>query len=389
MPDAGPASLTVAVLLVLGLGGAAGWLARRAGLPAPVGQVLLGVVLGEAALGWVVPHPAVHWLGQVGVVLLLGMAGLELGLDNLKSAGWPAFWVAVLGIVLSAASGFAVGVTMGSVTVEAVYIGLALTATSIGISVQTLEQFGLITHRVGRIVVAAAVIDDILALLLLAAAHGVFGTSGEPLRSSAVAALALPVLGAIFWGVRQLTRLYVARAAPAGASSTVAGILVILAAGGLTGLLGYSAVVGAFFAALGISVALDEASRAVLIGRLSPLVLVLAPFFFVLIGAEAQLTVLVEPRMGALLAALLVAALGGKFLGGLVGASGSPLPIRMLVGLSMIPRGEVTIVIAGIALAQQHLSHHVFVVIVSVAIVAAILGPLLMTPLVRRMASGE
>ena len=77
-----------AFLLILLLGAAAGWLSRRVGLPAAVGQVALGAILGPAVLGWIAADDALRLLAEIGVVLLLGMAGLHIGLDRLMAAGW-------------------------------------------------------------------------------------------------------------------------------------------------------------------------------------------------------------------------------------------------------------------------------------------------------------
>lgn len=383
--------IVVDSLLVLVLGVAVAWGCRRIRVPAPVGQVLLGVVLGGAVLGLVEPNARLQLLGQVGVVLLLGMAGLELGLGSLKAAGWAGFWVAVLGIVLSGAAGFWIGWTTGAANVEAVYIGLALTATSIGISVQTLQQFGLIPHRVGQIVVAAAVIDDVLALFLLAAAHGVIGGEGEPsLWIAGVIGLAILTLGALFWAGRLAARLLRVRL-PSGRSAylTAAGMIIMLLAGWLTDALGFSAVVGGFFAAVGISEALEENEREKFSRQLEPFVWMFVPFFFVLIGTEARLDVITDPGMLTLLTALLLAAFAGKLIGGILGAFGCEPQARVLVGLCMVPRGEVTVVIAGLAFAQGHLSHHSFVTLIVVAVIAAIMAPLLMTPLARRCAGAS
>lgn len=150
-----------AVLLVLVLGAAVSGLSRWLNFPNAVAQVILVVLLGSAVLGWVEHSATLHTLGEVGVVLLLGVAGLELGIDRLKAAGWAGMVVAILGILFSFAGGYVLSRLYGSPNPEAVYVGLALAATSIGITVQVLQQFGLIGHRVAEVVIAAAVIDEV------------------------------------------------------------------------------------------------------------------------------------------------------------------------------------------------------------------------------------
>lgn len=140
--------LDLILILLLGMG--VGWAAKRFGLPAAVGQVLLGLLIGPPLLGWIAPDENLEIVGELGVVLLLGMAGLHLGIGNLMKAGSAGFWVAVLGMLFSFSGGYLFALWWGLPSPEAVYVGTALTATSIGISVQVLVQFNLINKRVGR-----------------------------------------------------------------------------------------------------------------------------------------------------------------------------------------------------------------------------------------------
>lgn len=375
-------------LLILSGGLATTWACRRLGWPAAVVQVVLGILLGAAVLGWVQPTPALELLGEIGVVLLLGVAGLELGTGSLRAAGWAAFWVATLGIVLSGIAGYFVASAVGMGIEEAIYTGLALTATSVGISVQTLRQFGLSSHRIGKVVVAAAVIDDVLALFLLAAAHGVVGGELKTAMVLGVAILAVPLIGGIALLSATLAR---AVANLLGDERdfrlTLIAVFAILFSGWLTHALGYSAVVGGFFAGLGLSTALAPRARQHHATRLAPMVLLLTPFFFVLIGTRANFEVIGDPGIPALLGGLVAAAVGGKLIGSVLGAGRGELSARLLIGLAMVPRGEVTMVIAGIGLTQRHLSHHTFVTLLLVSIVAAVAAPILMTPLARRIRS--
>ncbi|MEA3274089.1 MAG: cation:proton antiporter [Pseudomonadota bacterium] len=284
-----------AFLLVLTLGVTAGWMSRRVGLPAAVGQVALGAVLGPAVLGWVAPDEALRLLAEIGVVLLLGMAGLHIGLERLVAAGWPAWWVALLGIAMPLGGGYVAASWWGSPEPEALYVGVALAATSIGISVQVLHQFGLLRSWIGEVVVAAAVIDDVIALYLLAVAHGVLSGGFSISRLGGSLALALASLGALFWVSRWAAQRIAGKSFRAPAA-----IVLILAAGWATAGLGLSAVVGGFFAGLGIGEGVDRQRREQLTGSLDRLVLMLVPFFFVLIGVAAEWDVVAEPGMTSL-----------------------------------------------------------------------------------------
>lgn len=363
-----------AFLLILLLGAAAGWLSRRVGLPAAVGQVALGAILGPAVLGWIAADDALRLLAEIGVVLLLGMAGLHIGLDRLMAAGWAACWVAILGIVLPLGGGYVAASWWGSPEPEALYVGTALAATSIGISVQVLQQFGLLRSWIGEVVVAAAVIDDVVALYLLAVAHGVLSGGFSISRLGGSLALALVSLGAVFWVSRWAAQQVAGRLFQAPAA-----ILLVLTAGWATAWLGLSAVVGGFFAGLGIGEGVGGRHREQLTGNLNRLVLLLVPFFFVLIGVAAEWEVVTEPGMTSLFIGLLGTALLGKILGGMVGALGGGLWAGLVVGASMAPRGGVALVVADLGFRQGHLDHHVFVTLILVAVAAAVFAPLLIT----------
>ncbi len=373
------------LLVVFVLGGALGWLSKRWRFPNAVAQVLLGVLLGSAVLGIVQHGAALHQLGQIGVVLLLGLAGLELGLDRLRAAGWAGVAVAVLGIGLSFGGGFVVAWLYGAALEASWYVGIALTATSIGISVQVLEQFGLVEHRTGEIIIAAAVIDDVLALYLLAAAHGVFGDGGSASGALLLVLEAVVALSALYWLARAATRRLNALSGMSHGWVSGSWTVSIIFLGAVsTDALGLSAVVGAFFAGLGVGDGFGRQRREATTRGLEPLLWATMPFFFVMIGVQADWRGFTAPGVGWLLAGLLAVALAGKSLGGLLGAVGvRALRERWLIGLGMVGRGEVALVVVTLGRAQGHLGHEVFVVLVSVTIVLAVLGPLLMALLAR------
>ena len=365
------------------------WLSQRLGFPNAVAQVLLGVLLGTAVLGWV-PHSTVlHHFGEVGVVLLLGVAAVELGTGRLTAAGSSGFFVAALGIIFSIAAGYAVGMLYGSPSDEALYIGLALGATSIGITVQLLAQFGLIGHRVADVLVAAAVIDDVIALYLLGAVHGFLSDGVSVQEVFAYVVLAVVVLGGVLWVCRWLTRWAFRRALIYSHWRRSAWILAAIGLGALlTETLGMSSVVGAFFAGLGAGDGLKDQVSERSARELQPLVLLLMPFFFVMIGVQAQWGILERSSSIWLVVGLIACAVLAKTLGGVLGA----LKIdrwreRWLIGLGMVARGEIALVIATLGFEQGHLAHPVFVSIVLMTIALAVLGPLLMTPLARRLAA--
>ncbi len=374
-------------ILILLFGVSAAWLAERFGQPTAVAQVLVGLIIGPPLLGWIEPGEELQLLGQLGVLLLLGMAGMQLGLGQLAREGWTGFRVALLGVIFCLAGGYVFALWWGSPLEEAVYIGATLTATSIGISVQVLHQLRLIDHRIGRIVIAAAVIDDVLALYLLAIAHGVLSEELAPARLAGSIVLAAVILALIFVTCRWLVQRSDARLFSFQYPvSLLAVVLTIVAFGWLTETMGYSLVVGGFFAGLGLGDGLEKAHRNRLVKQMDVLVLLLVPFFFVIVGSRAEWGALTDRGMPVLVIGLLLIAILGKIAGGLVGAwrtGGFRTPL--LIGVSMAPRGEVALVIAGLGFAQGHISHHVLVALILMTIGAALLGPLLMARLARSL----
>ncbi len=377
------------ILMILLLGGSLSWLSQRLGFPNAVAQVLLGVLLGTAVLGWVPHSQTLHYFGEVGVVLLLGVAAVELGTKRLTSAGSTGFFVAVLGIIFSVAAGYAVGMLYDSPSDEALYMGLALGATSIGITVQLLAQFGLIGHRVADVLVAAAVIDDIVALYLLGAVHGFLSDGVGFLEVLFYIVIALVAISGVLWVCRWGTRWAFRRALIDSRWRRSAWILAAIGFGALlTGALGLSTVVGAFFAGLGVSDGLTNELSERSAKVLQPLVLLLMPFFFIMIGVQAQWDIFEHPGSLWLVLALIAGAVLAKALGGVLGA----LRIdrwreRWLIGFGMVARGEIALIIATLGFEQGHLTYPVFVSIVLMTIALAVLGPLLMTPFARRLAA--
>lgn len=377
------------IALVLVLGAGIGAMSVRFRFPNAVAQVVLGVVLGTALLGWVPHSPLLHGFGEVGVVLLLGVAGLELGFERLRAAGWAGGAVAALGIILSVAGGYAIGVIFGSPSDEALYLGLALGATSIGITVQVLEQFGLIGHRVADIVIAAAVIDDVIALYLLGAAHGFLVGGFSVPEVVGFVLLALGVLGGLFFICRGLTRWLDHHGVLSNRWIRSVWILTSVGVGAwLTHALDLSSVVGAFFAGVGTGEGLKEEVSERSARLLQPLVLVFMPFFFVMIGVQAQWDILEQPTMLWLVIVLVLFAVLSKALGGLIGAFDvASWRDRWIIGLGMVARGEVGLIIATLGFTQGHITHPVFVALVLTTIVVSAIGPLLMAPLAKRLST--
>jgi len=374
------------IVLILLLGVGAGLFASRIGQPTAVAQVLVGLIFGPPLLGWISLNENLKIIGELGVLLLLGMAGLHLKLDKLLRTGWQGFCVAFLGMGLCFIGGYSFTLWWGSPGEEALYVGVVLTATSIGISVQVLQQYNLVDKDIGRIVIVAAVIDDIAALYLLSITHDSLTEAflvSKVILSMIFAAL---MFGLIFIVCRLLAR-FLSAWIILPVLRMLFSLVIIISFAWLTQWLGYSLVVGSFIAGLGLGEGLLKSHQDELIKQYDNLVVLLVPFFFVSIGSQAEWQVLSDNGMPTLVAGLIIIALTGKTLGGYLGSGfRGEFYKPFLIGLSMVPRGEVALVIASIGFEQGHISHHMLVALMLMAIVAAIAGPVLMTPFVKKHA---
>ena len=331
----------VVVLLAAKLAGEA---AERLGQTAVLGELLAGVLLGPSALNLVHESEVLHFLAEIGVILLLFEIGLHSDLDELITAGVQATAVAVVGVAAPFLLGFGLARVWDFPTLTAVFVGATLTATSVGITARVLADLGRLEDVSARIILGAAVIDDILGLIILALVSGLAQTGqfSVPvllwtlLTSVVFLALAL-VLGVRLapWLFRWIIRM------------RVRGVLIVYAVAfclmlaTISERLGLATIIGAFAAGL-VLAKTDE--RAHIQELLHPTADLFVPVFFVTIGLKVQLGVFNPAQAGAgpllLFTGLLaVAAVAGKLVSGL--AIYQRGVARLAVGVGMIPRGEV------------------------------------------------
>jgi len=357
-----------------------GSLAERVGQPAVLGELLAGVILGPSVVGLVPLSDGVFLLAEIGVILLLFEVGLETDLEELVRVGGPALAVAVTGMALPFGGGFAVAHLLGYGPLTCVYVGAALTATSIGITARVLSELDLLKTREGQIILGAAVIDDVLGLVVLAIVSGV----AEKGVLSASSAVRTGVLSILFLSVAMGLGIPLGRwLVNLVGKSRLRGILVASAVA-FALLVAWGAkkaesapIVGAFAAGLALA---RTNRRHDIEHAVKPIVDIFAPVFFVYVGAEVDVRLLnpavAENRPALLLGAGLTAVgLLGKFLAGFA-AWGNVR--RTFIGAGMVPRGEVGLIFASMGLATKALPEGVFVaVLVAVFATTFITPPLL------------
>jgi Kef-type K+ transport system membrane component KefB len=361
----------------------AGEIFSRLRLPAVVGEVIAGVILGPSLLGWVRPDAALTTVGTLGVIVLLFQVGLETPVTELAKLGGLAVRIAIAGVAVPLVAGWALLSAFGYGTVAALFGGAALVATSVGITARVLSDEGLSSTREAKLVLAAAVVDDILGLLILAfvtgLGHGAFNTLHLVLvLAEAAAFVAFQLLVAptlVARSAHLVTRLRIE-----DAPLSVA-LAVLLGLSALAEVLGLAAIVGAFFAGMAAS---STADRFSLDERIRPLAGFLVPYFFVLAGAQVDVHLLLAPAVLLPGLALAVVAVASKVLGGGLGALSLGSRRALAIGMGMVPRGEVGLIVAQIGLSLRVVPPALYGMVVLVVLVTTVVAPPLLPPLFRR-----
>ncbi len=360
--------------------------ARRLGQPAVVGELFGGFLVGPHALALVTPGETATVLAEIGVVILLFAVGLEVRLDDLLAVGRAATAVAVIAMILPIAGGIVVGLAVGEPAGSAAFIGLALAATSIGITTRVLAELRVLNRAFSRVVLGAAVIDDVLALVAIGLVVGaVEGDLGGGTIVVALAAVGLVLLGfAAARRARGLRR--EAFTWPLFADTPlVPAFILMLTLAIVAGSIGLAAIIGAFVA--GLIVAETEA-RHELEEEIRPLGQIFTPFFFAVTGSQVDLAALLDPAVAGLAFVLAGVGIVTKAVGGLVGARPLGRWAAATVGFGMIPRGEVGIVVANLGLGSGLFSPGVFAAVVVAVVLTTVVAPYLLVWAIPR-AVGE
>ena len=356
---------------------------RRVGQPPVVGEILGGVVAGPAVLGVYQVNAETELFAEIGVVLLLFQVGLETRLHELLRVGVTALAVGALGVILPFAGGFLAAELAGGDLAQAMFLAAALTATSVGITSNVLRDLGALGTRSGRIILGAAVIDDVLAIMILSVASGVAANSftiESMLVLLGVALLFIVVV--VVGGTRILRRRRSLLTDPEFADTPfLPGMIVMLGLAALASYIGLAAIIGAFLAGMVVG---ESKERHALETEVAPVAAFFTPFFFGFIGAQLDLAGLADGGALVLLAGITALAVVSKFLGAYLGAIREGRARAMLVAWGMVPRGEVGVVVAGLGLSAGAIDSLTYTVVVGMAIITTLIVPPFLPSLVRR-----
>jgi len=372
MPSA--VQIPLAMLMVFASAKLLAEIFERLGQPGIVGEILAGILIGPQVLGWLAPSEFLRTLSDLGVMFLLFRVGLEVKASELMEVGGTALLVATAGVVVPFFAGWGICALWGEPRLESIFTGAAMVATSVGITAQVLASRGLLDMRASRIILAAAVVDDILGLIVLAVVSGMAKGGVNYLDIALTAGLAL---GFTFFVARFGTGT-VRRVMPrvqAGlrlAESEFAMAMVLLfALSVLAVYAGVAAIVGAFLAGM----ALSETAEGRVTELTNGVAELLVPFFLVGIGLHFDVSSFAGGSTLALAGILLVAAVLSKFLGCGIGALRVGRTDAIRVGVGMVPRGEVGMVVAQIGLNMGVIGQNIYGIIVFMSVATTLIAP--------------
>jgi len=353
--------------------------------PAVVGEILAGVIIGPSLLGWVAPSELITILAEIGVIFLLFTVGLETKPQAIFRVGRRALMVGVLGVILPFVAGYFIAIAWDGSFAEAMFIGAAMVATSVGITARVLGSMGVLDTETSRIILGAAVIDDILGLIILSLVSAVSqgSVSYTGLAKTAGAAILFTAFVALI-GSKIMTAI-----APAIDRLRLSkpffnlGLILCLGLSVASIYVGVAAIIGAFLAGMALAEATEDNVK--MHWLTSGVTEFLVPFFLVNIGMQLDLAVFRDMSVVTLAIIITMAAVVTKFVGCSLGAWGMSRREMAQIGVGMVPRGEVGIVVAQIGLGLGVISGHFFASVLFMAVATTLIAP----PLIKLLYSED
>ncbi len=352
-----------------------GEISVRLRMPPIIGEILAGMILGSYVLGVIDTHNEVLMtFAEVGVIFLMFYVGLEIRVKDLFAVGKTSVRVGILGVIVPLLLGFGSMLIVGFEVVESLFVATAILATSVGISVKVLADLGLIKHKVAYVVLGAAVLDDILALIVLALVRGLARGRFEIAEFSLLVLESLVFVGFLtVWGPKltKRTRKWVERInIPEG--PFVLSVILCLGLAELADVIGLAAIIGSFMAGIMI----DELAGVYDLERKVKYVSeFLLPFFFVMMGAHLDPRAFLDPRILILTLMITAVAAVSKLLGAFLAAWKEEWRVRIQIGICMVPRGEVGIIVGLIGLSLHTISQELYTLVLGMSLLTTMITP--------------
>lgn len=342
--------------------------------PAVAGEILAGIVIGPSVLHLVEPTEITNTLAEIGVILLLFLVGLETKPADIFRVGGRALIVAILGVIVPFVFGYVTLILWGEAQIEAIFVGAAMVATSVGITARVLGQMGLLNLEVSRIILGAAVIDDILGLIILAVVSSLAKGGVNYVQIATIAGMAIGfTLLVIFVGARAVNKLRPRiEKLKVGQSQLMFGLSLCLGLAMVAHYVGVAAIIGAFLAGMAMAESVEGTDMPHQTEAVTEFML---PFFLTNIGMQLKLDAFFNRNT--IIMALVITALAvvSKQLGCGLGVLSMGKKKAMQIGMGMVPRGEVGIVVAQIGLGLGVINDGVFGVVLFMAVATTLIAP--------------
>jgi len=358
-------------------------LAQRLKLPAVVGEIAAGCVVGTSVLDWIQINEPLEVLAEIGAVLLLFSVGLETRVGDLKRVGKSATLVGVLGVIIPFVLGALWAHFSGFSTPKSMFVAAAFVATSAGITARVLQDLGALNRTASRVILGAAVIDDILAMLLLGVVTALQSGKGVDVAQILIVLVqAVGFVGLIaLVGTKIMRRSSAALEAPISPHSPFSICLALcLGLAVAASYLGLAAIIGAFLAGM---VAAETQQRHTLEKQIQPIMAFLVPFFFVVTGAQVNLQELASFPVLVSLVVVTILAAAGKLIGCGLGALSLGKQNALIIGVGMIPRGEVGIIVASLGKQAKVFNETTYAIIIAMSLLTSVIAPPLLGKLLK------
>jgi Kef-type K+ transport system membrane component KefB len=357
-------------------------------LPIVLGELLAGIIVGPFALGalplvdgepLVVLDETIRHIGEIAAVVILFIAGLEITPREFLRGGAAAFTVGSLGVIVPFFVGYYAFAAFGIEALQSILIATALTATSIAISIQVLTELGKMQTKEARLILGAAIVDDILAIAVLSVVVSMVQTGNTQPAIFDIVLLIMQVLGT-FAAILVVSVLVIPRVLHTErlwkSKGSLEGIITaaFFAAAGIAAFLGLSPIVGAF--AIGMAVASTRIIKQVH-EYVDKLQIIFAPLFFAIIGAQVDLRGVnldVLFLAGIIIVIAVVTKLIGCALPSLLFLKDRPRSMR--VGIGMVSRGEVGLIVAGVGVSSGALTNNIYTAVIIMVAATTIITPI-------------
>jgi Kef-type K+ transport system membrane component KefB len=342
--------------------------------PAVVGELLVGMLIGPHALGLIHTNDFFLILSEFAVIFLLFQVGLETRLLDMLKVGMKSFWVAVLGVVLPFMAGYAYLSALNHDYKTALFLGAAMVATSVGITARVLGDLSFLRNKTSRIILGAAVIDDILGMIILAMVAGL--SQGEftvpGLVMITVKAVSFVVLVVVLGSIATKRYGHLLSRLKTRNMPFIIAMMICLGLSALAQIIGLAAIIGAFLAGMVFAEVREDYQ---LDKKLEPMTDLMVPIFFVIMGAGVNTRLFINTDILVIALIVTLIAILTKLVGCGIAVFKDGWHTSLIVGIGMVPRGEVGLIIAAIGARMKIFPDDIYAIIVFMCMATTLFMP--------------